>query len=445
MLSTRATGLLRGRFPSLAVAGNARLFSASHVGLKAPTTAVPMPLISRRALVTQNQSETGKIPVLPVSQETKPTKNASKAKAEVKSSASTSNLQPRKVLSSTAAGAAPTSPSSPPNNSKAENTVAVPQASAKTNKKAKAQSAQTQNATLKATQPPPKATSPSKQQTSSSQPPASPSSTKKAAVAAATPSQQPKQSKGSSQPPQNSPKVDETKKATGTSKSDNSQKKSSQDRKDPDESKASPPDLEITSSWPRSPLVQTENFFLRNAEELGYDVTSRPPTHEMFLRLEGHSWDWKKLPWVNSDVFVGVNSSLIDPDVRRKRQRLVTEFRHSLCEDCTEVFGEDSDDVNVWQEFFRRLEIDEKPGDLVEYKQAIEKVHINITDLIKTLVDESSPHDFGSLQALKEYTLDPNRKKIFPKKYAINGGLLRRLLRYLFPLQDAVKEKAKKA
>lgn len=55
--------------------------------------------------------------------------------------------------------------------------------------------------------------------------------------------------------------------------------------------------------------------------------------------------------------------------------------------------------------------------------------HVNLVDLVECARTGKRVRKFATLEELRAYTMNPNLKKVFPKKSAYAGGLLKELLR----------------
>ncbi|KAL2060320.1 hypothetical protein VTL71DRAFT_9715 [Oculimacula yallundae] len=83
-----------------------------------------------------------------------------------------------------------------------------------------------------------------------------------------------------------------------------------------------------------------------------------------------------------------------------------------------------------WQRLCRDVGIDRTLTSLNQCKKELQKVWVNIFDLIAAVHQNKIPRLFPNVSELRKYTI--KSKKIFPKRKAKEGGPVRALLAHIF-------------
>ncbi|KAF7337351.1 hypothetical protein MSAN_02260900 [Mycena sanguinolenta] len=96
----------------------------------------------------------------------------------------------------------------------------------------------------------------------------------------------------------------------------------------------------------------------------------------------------------------------------------------------SEMYGDDVNSLENWQRLCRVVEINPIPESLQECQFAIEDAHVNLIDLVDIRTTGAPVHRFATEKALSVYTKSTG--KIFPRREAYKGRLLRHLLRRIF-------------
>lgn len=163
-----------------------------------------------------------------------------------------------------------------------------------------------------------------------------------------------------------------------------------------------------------------DNFFATYSE---FDYDSSAPYMEEFYRM--------------CDFF-GWNRN--DPD----RKDAHEELRGAMVQEFNSLYGEDIDDLLLWQELCKAVRILPIPDDigtcrkvrlfallpmayLMNTKQKIKETHVNLVDLVERGRTGKRVRLFSSLEELRAYTISTG--KFFPKEDAYAGGVLKFLLR----------------
>ncbi|KAF2799198.1 hypothetical protein K505DRAFT_346036 [Melanomma pulvis-pyrius CBS 109.77] len=101
------------------------------------------------------------------------------------------------------------------------------------------------------------------------------------------------------------------------------------------------------------------------------------------------------------------------------------DFKTAMVLTFNSLYGTDVDDIDSWHKLCVALDIDPLPEGLKECQRAVQKVHVNIVDLVDTRGEQVEI--FDSLEDLQDYTIETG--KFFPKQSAYAGGVLKALLR----------------
>ncbi|KAJ3773145.1 hypothetical protein FB446DRAFT_642217 [Lentinula raphanica] len=104
----------------------------------------------------------------------------------------------------------------------------------------------------------------------------------------------------------------------------------------------------------------------------------------------------------------------------------LNQIRNAIALQFNAIYGSDENSLNGWHNLFRALQTPEIPETVKDCKERIKTIHVNICDLVDHFED-SKPRQFPSAEILAEYSR--TSKKIFPRKNAYAGGLLKYLLR----------------
>ncbi|KAF2129715.1 hypothetical protein P153DRAFT_422521 [Dothidotthia symphoricarpi CBS 119687] len=111
-----------------------------------------------------------------------------------------------------------------------------------------------------------------------------------------------------------------------------------------------------------------------------------------------------------------------DDDERHEARQA---FKDALVIQFNSLYGTDVSDIENWHKLCIAVFIEPLPVTIPECKKEIEKIHVNLVDLVD--VSRRGVKLFPSLAALRVYTIETG--KFFPKESAYAGGVLRFLLR----------------
>ncbi|KAF8890253.1 WD40-repeat-containing domain protein [Gymnopilus junonius] len=113
------------------------------------------------------------------------------------------------------------------------------------------------------------------------------------------------------------------------------------------------------------------------------------------------------------------------------REEAYHSFRIALTEQFNGMYGRDAQNLQSWQLLCSKVGVNPIPDSLEECRAIISDTHVNLVDLVSS----GSVIKFATVDELSAYSFA--EKKIFPKKDAYAGGLLKELLRYIrFPSLD---------
>ncbi|KAF1995590.1 hypothetical protein P154DRAFT_499924 [Amniculicola lignicola CBS 123094] len=113
-----------------------------------------------------------------------------------------------------------------------------------------------------------------------------------------------------------------------------------------------------------------------------------------------------------------------DSERREARQA----FKDAMVIQFNSLYGTDISNIENWHKLCIAVNIEPLPTTIAECKQEIEKIHVNLVDLVDT--SRQQVELFSSLEGLREYTIKSG--KYFPKESAYAGGVLKFLLRQIF-------------
>jgi len=106
-------------------------------------------------------------------------------------------------------------------------------------------------------------------------------------------------------------------------------------------------------------------------------------------------------------------------------------FKLAMVEQFNSLYGRDEKNLTLWQRLCSILNIRPVPGDLRECRGRVRQTHVNLVDLVDTPRTGIAVVVFPTLKRLQDYTVASG--KVFPRRDARAGGLLRVLLRQIFP------------
>ncbi|KAI9720667.1 MAG: hypothetical protein M1812_002847 [Candelaria pacifica] len=93
------------------------------------------------------------------------------------------------------------------------------------------------------------------------------------------------------------------------------------------------------------------------------------------------------------------------------------------------AWGTDASKLSIWQALCQEVRIEPVPESITKCKKELQRVHVNIVDLVDSRRNGTKVRRFDSHQELKIYT---RGGKVFPKKAAKKDGFLKALLRAIF-------------
>jgi len=104
-------------------------------------------------------------------------------------------------------------------------------------------------------------------------------------------------------------------------------------------------------------------------------------------------------------------------------------FRNAMVMQFNDFFGTDVNDIRSWHNLCQVLNIVPVPEGLGACKKAVKAVYVNLVDLVDMKRTGKVAQQFNSEKELSVYS--KKTEKIFPKKEAKAGGVLRFLLRHI--------------
>ncbi|KAK0203986.1 hypothetical protein DFS33DRAFT_850100 [Desarmillaria ectypa] len=150
-----------------------------------------------------------------------------------------------------------------------------------------------------------------------------------------------------------------------------------------------------------SPIIPIQTFFARYPE-FSYDQSKETMAqfYDMACQLK-----WNKA-------------------TKRKTLR---DIQGAMAQQCDEIYGGSVDDLHAWQRLCEVVGQGEIPNDISTCKAVIERVHVNVWDVVDYPTTMVPPPKHATETALSEYTL--SSRKFYPKKVA--HGPLKFLLRQI--------------
>ncbi|KAI9851244.1 MAG: hypothetical protein M1838_004163 [Thelocarpon superellum] len=103
------------------------------------------------------------------------------------------------------------------------------------------------------------------------------------------------------------------------------------------------------------------------------------------------------------------------------------DFKTALVQQFNSLYGTDEESIESWRGLCLALDVDPLPDNVKDAKEIFKGMFVNLVDLVDTANTGDEVTQFGSLEELKEYTI--NTGKYFPKESAYAGGMLKHLLR----------------
>ncbi|KAK0211444.1 hypothetical protein IW262DRAFT_366222 [Armillaria fumosa] len=111
------------------------------------------------------------------------------------------------------------------------------------------------------------------------------------------------------------------------------------------------------------------------------------------------------------------------------------DLRDAIAQQFNDIYGADVNDLQAWQRLCGLVGDGNIPDNIAACRAVIRRVHVNICDLVDYPATTIPPPVFFTECALAKYSRESG--KIFPRKNAYSGGLLRFLLRHIFhPTHD---------
>ncbi|KAI6768403.1 hypothetical protein HG531_010592 [Fusarium graminearum] len=107
------------------------------------------------------------------------------------------------------------------------------------------------------------------------------------------------------------------------------------------------------------------------------------------------------------------------------------DFKAAMVKQFNDIYGTDPDNLENWQKLCHVLNIEPAPTSLEACRERVRRTHVNLVDLVETANTGLPVQAFKNLKQLQDYTVENGR--FFPKDSAYHGGLLRFLLRQIFP------------
>ncbi|KAG9127401.1 hypothetical protein FRC07_014211 [Ceratobasidium sp. 392] len=128
------------------------------------------------------------------------------------------------------------------------------------------------------------------------------------------------------------------------------------------------------------------------------------------------------------------------PRRKIKQDRWTGSYRLALVLQFNETYGTDGDDLESWQNLCRVVRMKNIPNTVSGCKKAIEKVHVNLVDLVDKPNMNIKVKRFNKW-TLRQYTMET--EKFFPREDAKAGGILKHLLREI--IYDAEPQRQARA
>ncbi|ETN41739.1 uncharacterized protein HMPREF1541_03676 [Cyphellophora europaea CBS 101466] len=111
----------------------------------------------------------------------------------------------------------------------------------------------------------------------------------------------------------------------------------------------------------------------------------------------------------------------------REGQTAHAEFRKAMVRGFNSGFGVDVNSPAAWESMCHLLRISPVPDTLQGMRDAVKSIYVNLSDLLDGRRSGTRIRTFDTREELAAYTIREGR--IFPKKEAYAGGILRYLLR----------------
>ncbi|KAK0203984.1 hypothetical protein DFS33DRAFT_850103 [Desarmillaria ectypa] len=112
-----------------------------------------------------------------------------------------------------------------------------------------------------------------------------------------------------------------------------------------------------------------------------------------------------------------------------ERLEALDDLRDAIAQQFNDIYGADVKDLQAWQRLCGLVGDGNIPDSIEACRAVIRRVHVNIWDLVDYPATTVPPPVFFTEDALAEYSR--GSYKIFPKKNAYAGGLLKFLLRHI--------------
>ncbi|KAK0445106.1 hypothetical protein EV421DRAFT_1708659, partial [Armillaria borealis] len=168
-------------------------------------------------------------------------------------------------------------------------------------------------------------------------------------------------------------------------------------------------------------------FLLRKIFRFQRVISTRPPTpiEAFFARYPEYPYDQSRETmsqfWEMSSQF-GWG--------KRVNREALGGLRDAIAQQFNDIYGADVNDLQAWQRLCGLVGDGNIPDNIGACRAVIRRVHVNICDLVDYPATTIPPPVFFTESALAEYSREFG--KIFPRKNAYSGGLLKFLLRHIF-------------
>lgn len=160
-------------------------------------------------------------------------------------------------------------------------------------------------------------------------------------------------------------------------------------------------------------------------------VSTRPPTpiEVFFARFPEYPYDQRRetiLQFREMSKQFGWGKS--------ERRRAIDDLHDAIAQQFNDIYGADVKDLHAWQRLCGLVGGGNIPNNIEACRAVIRRVHVNICDLVDYPATTIPPPVFFTESALARYSHAFD--KIFPKENAYAGGLLKFLLRHIYPPHD---------
>ncbi|EIN03758.1 hypothetical protein PUNSTDRAFT_77588 [Punctularia strigosozonata HHB-11173 SS5] len=115
---------------------------------------------------------------------------------------------------------------------------------------------------------------------------------------------------------------------------------------------------------------------------------------------------------------------------KKRRQTARRKLNGFIAEEFNAAYGTLDNDLIQWQTLSRELRVEPVPDSVSQCKQAVKRIHVNIVDLLDARARGEQVRLHRNMHQLAQYSIRTG--KIFPKKQAKAGLLLKYLLRQIY-------------